>query len=191
MRIHSHNMFTYSKNIGRPVLGAQIALTMAFVLMLPWLLTKTAVAAVRITDDRGGNIGAYWSRYMALRDAGEQIIIDGTCSSACTLVLGIVSPDRIVLRKTRCSVFTPPGVLAFLASRSLMIPPHARFGTSIQCQFASGSAATAGSASQQFICPAQNFFVCTGNAADDCPQEQTTSIHRPCSRLWREHGLGS
>jgi hypothetical protein len=32
---------------------------------------------------------------MALRDAGEQIVIDGTCSSACTLVLGIVPHDRI------------------------------------------------------------------------------------------------
>jgi hypothetical protein len=59
------------------------------------LLPKTAAAAVRITDDRGGNIGQYWSRYMALRDAGERIIIDGTCSSACTLVLGIVPRDRI------------------------------------------------------------------------------------------------
>jgi hypothetical protein len=36
----------------------------------------------------------------------------------------------------------------------------------------------AGSASQLFICPAQSFFICTGNAADDCPQEQTASIHR-------------
>jgi hypothetical protein len=50
---------------------------------------------VRITDDRGGNIGVYWSRYMALRDANEKIVIDGTCSSACTLVLGIVPHDRI------------------------------------------------------------------------------------------------
>jgi hypothetical protein len=109
-------MFTYSKNIGRPVLGAQIALTMAFVLMLPWLLTKTAVAAVRITDDRGGNIGAYWSRYMALRDAGEQIIIDGTCSSACTLVLGIVPPDRICVTQNAVLGFHAawrPGFLGF------------------------------------------------------------------------------
>ena len=50
---------------------------------------------MRITDDRGGNIGQYWSRYTALRDAGERVVIDGTCSSACTLVLGIVPRDRI------------------------------------------------------------------------------------------------
>jgi hypothetical protein len=57
-------------------------------------LPQTA-AAIRITEDRGGNIGQYWARYMAIRDAGERVVIDGTCSSACTMVLGIVPPDRI------------------------------------------------------------------------------------------------
>jgi len=32
---------------------------------------------------------------MAVRKAREQVVIDGTCSSACTLVLGIVPTDRI------------------------------------------------------------------------------------------------
>jgi hypothetical protein len=58
-------------------------------------LLNSAAATVRITDDRGGNIGEYWSRFTALRDAKEQIIIDGICSSACTMVLGIVPRDRI------------------------------------------------------------------------------------------------
>lgn len=70
--------------------------------------SKTAAAAVRITDDHGGNIGAYWSRYMALRDSGQQIIIDGTCSSACTMVLGIVPADRICV--------TPNAILGFHAA---------------------------------------------------------------------------
>jgi hypothetical protein len=72
-------------------LGSALRLGAILVLLIP----QTAAAAVRITDDRGGNIGQYWSRYTALRDAGERIIIDGTCSSACTLVLGIVPRDRI------------------------------------------------------------------------------------------------
>jgi hypothetical protein len=59
------------------------------------ILPKNAAAVVRITDDRGGNIGAYWARYTALRNAGERIVIDGSCTSACTLVLGIVPRDRI------------------------------------------------------------------------------------------------
>jgi hypothetical protein len=58
-------------------------------------MPSAAAAVLRIKDDRGGNIGAYWSRYTALRDTGDQVIIDGTCSSACTLVLGIVPSDRI------------------------------------------------------------------------------------------------
>jgi hypothetical protein len=71
---------------------------------------------VRIKDDRGGNIGVYWSRYTALRDAGEQIIIDGTCSSACTLVLGIVPYDRICITKNALLGFHAawrPGFLGF------------------------------------------------------------------------------
>jgi hypothetical protein len=84
------------------------ALPSAIAAILIALLSKTAVAVVRITDDRGGNIGAYWSRYMALRDAGEQFVIDGTCSSACTLVLGIVPHDRICV--------TPNAVLGFHAA---------------------------------------------------------------------------
>lgn len=72
------------------------------------LLPKAATAVVRIADDQGGNIGDYWARYMTLRDAGERIVIDGTCSSACTLVLGIVPHDRICV--------TPNAVLGFHAA---------------------------------------------------------------------------
>jgi hypothetical protein len=80
------------------------------------LSARTAAAIVRITDDRGGNIGAYWSRYMALRDAGEQIVIDGICSSACTLVLGIVPHDRICVTANAVLGFHAawrPGFLGF------------------------------------------------------------------------------
>lgn len=56
-------------------------------------------ATVRIADDAGGNIGAYYSRYSAIRDGKDEIIIDGTCSSACTLVLGIVPARRICITK--------------------------------------------------------------------------------------------
>ncbi len=68
-----------------------IGLPALFVAMIP----TPAVAVVRITGDRGGNIGAYWSWFSALRDMGERIIIDGICSSACTLVLGLVPHNRI------------------------------------------------------------------------------------------------
>jgi hypothetical protein len=78
------------------------------VALLAVVLPKAATAVVRITDDRGGNIGVYWSRYMALRNTGEQVVIDGLCSSACTLVLGIVPYNRICV--------TPNAVLGFHAA---------------------------------------------------------------------------
>jgi hypothetical protein len=98
------------------VLPLRIAFTIALTVILMWGLAEEATAAVRITDDRGGNIGAYWSRYMALRDAGEEIIIDGICSSACTLVLGIVPHDRICVTLNAVLGFHAawrPGFLGF------------------------------------------------------------------------------
>ena len=52
-------------------------------------------AAIRIADDRGGKIGNYLDRYEALRTSGETVIIDGLCLSACTIVLGSVSHNKI------------------------------------------------------------------------------------------------
>src|SRR6478609_7879356 len=52
-------------------------------------------AVVRIADDRGGRIGTYVDKYQGLRTSGEQVIIDGLCASACTIVLGAVPHDRI------------------------------------------------------------------------------------------------
>ena len=52
-------------------------------------------AVVRITDDRGGQIGTYLNKYQSLRASGETVIIDGLCVSACTIVLGAVPHDKI------------------------------------------------------------------------------------------------
>lgn len=73
------------------------------VLLGIFAVSSGAIAALRITDDRGGNIGVYWSRFSAVRDSNEQVIIDGKCSSACTLVLGLVPSRRICV--TRNAVF--------------------------------------------------------------------------------------
>ena len=66
---------------------------LATVLLLAGVGTSHAV--VRITDDRGGKIGAYLDKYQGLRTSGETVIIDGLCASACTIVLGTVPHDRI------------------------------------------------------------------------------------------------
>jgi hypothetical protein len=54
-----------------------------------------AFAAVRIHNDPGGQIGRYLAKYRALRVSGEKVIIDGTCSSACTMLLGAIDRSRI------------------------------------------------------------------------------------------------
>ncbi|MBN8960115.1 MAG: hypothetical protein J0H71_03210 [Rhizobiales bacterium] len=52
-------------------------------------------AAVRIAEDRGGRIGTYVDKYESLRSSGEQVVIDGLCASACTIILGAVPSNRI------------------------------------------------------------------------------------------------
>ena len=54
-----------------------------------------AQAEVRITNDEGGSINQYFSRYESIRDSGDTVVIDGVCLSACTLVLGLLPRDRV------------------------------------------------------------------------------------------------
>ena len=115
---------------------AHAALAILAVVVVALFGSPGAGATLRITDDRGGNIGAYWSRYVAARDADEQVIIDGKCSSACTLVLGIVPPRRICVTKNAVLGFHAawrPNFLGFHvtnepATRTLMsyYPPPIR-----------------------------------------------------------------
>jgi hypothetical protein len=70
--------------------------------VLTALSVSSASAAVRITSDSGGQIGPYLEQLVAIRESGQQVIIDGPCLSACTLVLGVIPRDRIcVTRRAR------------------------------------------------------------------------------------------
>jgi hypothetical protein len=61
-----------------------------------------AAASVRINHDTGGQIGRYIHRFERLRASGTRVIVDGDCLSACTLVLGLIPPDRLcVTRRAR------------------------------------------------------------------------------------------
>ena len=64
----------------------------------------------RILDDSGGRIGNYLTRYEALRKSGRRVAIDGTCASACTLLLGVIPRDRICVTPARCLLSMPPGI---------------------------------------------------------------------------------
>jgi len=59
------------------------------------ILSSEALSAVRITNDRGGQIGSYVVKYQRLASAGETVIIDGLCASACTIVLSELPHDSI------------------------------------------------------------------------------------------------
>jgi hypothetical protein len=80
------------------------ARTVSAILLLLTSLTP-ASATVRISDDRGGQIGDYLARYQALRASGERVEIDGVCASACTMLLGEIPRNRICV--------TPRAVLEF------------------------------------------------------------------------------
>lgn len=54
-----------------------------------------ALATMRISEDRGGQIGHYLQAFAMLRSSGERVVIDGNCLSACTLVLGVIPRARI------------------------------------------------------------------------------------------------
>ena len=54
-----------------------------------------ASATMRIAEDRGGQIGHYLQAFALLRSTGENVVIDGNCLSACTLVLGLIPNNKI------------------------------------------------------------------------------------------------
>ncbi|HWK95266.1 MAG TPA: hypothetical protein VNR39_07570 [Pseudolabrys sp.] len=58
-------------------------------------MTSPASATMRIAEDRGGQIGHYLQAFAMLRSSGENVMIDGNCLSACTLVLGLIPRARI------------------------------------------------------------------------------------------------
>jgi hypothetical protein len=68
--------------------------------LLLWLVLSPVpgLAEYRITRDHGGDLEQCKAAYARWRDAKEQVIIDGICNSACTLVLGMFPS----------SVFAPP-----------------------------------------------------------------------------------
>ena len=75
---------------------------LAFGAVVTALSGPSASAAVRITGDYGGQIGPYLEQLVAIRESGQQVIIDGPCLSACTMVLGVIPPERIcVTRRAR------------------------------------------------------------------------------------------
>ncbi len=84
--------------LGAAIVGALLVL----------LGVGSASATVRISEDRGGRIVTYLYKFAMIRSSGERVVIDGTCASACTMILGAVPRDRICV--------TPRASLGFHAA---------------------------------------------------------------------------
>jgi hypothetical protein len=80
----------------------------AFALLFAALSTAPASATVVLSGDHGGKMEDYVARFQQVRDSGDTVMIDGTCYSACTMVLGLVPRNRV------CA--TPNAVLGFHAA---------------------------------------------------------------------------
>jgi hypothetical protein len=63
------------------------------------LAGTSASATVRIQRDPGGRVGTYIDAFAAVRNSGQRVVIDGTCLSACTMVLGLVPRERICVTR--------------------------------------------------------------------------------------------
>ncbi len=84
---------------------------LALFISLSWAVWEPAYATVHIADDYGGRIGEYVDRFEVVRNSGENVIIDGLCASACTIVLSKVPRERICV--------TPRANLGFHAAWDL------------------------------------------------------------------------
>jgi hypothetical protein len=59
----------------------------------------SASAEMRIQRDFGGQIGPYLYKYAMVKEAGQKVIIDGPCLSACTLALAVIPRERLCVTR--------------------------------------------------------------------------------------------
>ena len=72
------------------------------------LITSVAYAEVRVTNDPGGEITSYVTKFENLRASGERLVIDGPCLSACTLFTAFLPRQQVCV--------TPRAILGFHAA---------------------------------------------------------------------------
>ena len=79
-----------------------------------------ASAEIRIIDDPGGEVSQYVQAFHELRKAGEHLVIDGPCLSACTLFTGIIPHDDVCV--TRRAVLGFHAALYLDDARHTLVP---------------------------------------------------------------------
>ena len=90
-------------------------------------VTTTTFAEVHIVNDPGGEVSEYVQKFHELRNAGERLVIDGPCLSACTLFTGIIPPDHVCV--TRRAVLGFHAASYFDDARHTLVPT--RQGTQV------------------------------------------------------------
>jgi len=76
-----------------------VAGALASALISTIAFSNTAFADVRVTNDPGGEIVSYLSKFREMRASGERLVIDGPCLSACTLFTGILPHDQVCITR--------------------------------------------------------------------------------------------
>src|SRR6202521_638379 len=79
--------------------------------LLCGLVVPPSRAEVGTLASPGGQVGPFLDLFERVRASGERVVIDGPSLSACTLVLSMVSGDRICV--------TRKAILGFHAARSV------------------------------------------------------------------------
>ena len=59
------------------------------------LVTTASAETVRLANEPGGSIGGHIAKYQQLAARGVMVELSGTCTSACTMVTGIIPSSRL------------------------------------------------------------------------------------------------
>ena len=124
----------------RAALIRACAMATAILLTIAWMTPAAAIE--RVSNDRGGQIGTYLTKFNALRRTGQPVVIDGTCASACTLVVGMIPRDHICVTPRAVLAFHAAGTLRFTVRSSINQAPST-CGRIIRPGCATGSRTTA------------------------------------------------
>ena len=89
--------------------------------------TAALAGEVHIVNDPGGEVSEYVEKFHELRKAGEHLVIDGPCLSACTLFTGIIPHDHVCV--TRRAVLGFHAASYFDDARHTLVPT--RQGTAV------------------------------------------------------------
>ncbi len=73
--------------------GALASAALSFVGFAP------AFAEVHIVNDPGGEVSEYVQKFHELSEAGERLVIDGPCLSACTLFTAFIPRDHVCVTR--------------------------------------------------------------------------------------------